>query len=239
MLNNKCIYFHINPLKNHIFYVGIGDENRPYDKRNRNRHWHFVVNKYGYIIDVVEKNLTWEEACKKERFYINKIGRKDLKKGNLVNVTDGGEGNLGLIHTSTAKEKMSIARKGIKHTDEHNKNVSQSLKGRVFSKEHRENISRARKGKNRKPHTEEHRRKIGDSKRGKKRVFSPEWRNNLGNATRGKKRPPFSQEWKDNMRKSKLLNKRIGWHHSEETKRKISEGNLKRLQKNKIQLNLF
>lgn len=92
-LENACkvLYFHINPVKNEIFYVGIGNKNRPYSKI-RSKEWHEVVDMYNYVIDVVETGLTWAEACIKEKFYIKKIGRADLQLGPLVNHTDGGEG---------------------------------------------------------------------------------------------------------------------------------------------------
>ena len=57
-LNNKCVYFHINPLKNHIFYVGIGTEKRPYSKIGRSDFWWDTVNKYGYIVDITLENLS-------------------------------------------------------------------------------------------------------------------------------------------------------------------------------------
>ncbi len=60
-LNNYYIYFHINPLKNEIFYVGKGKGNRAYDKNNRNRFWKNIVKKYGYIVNIIEDNLNEKE----------------------------------------------------------------------------------------------------------------------------------------------------------------------------------
>lgn len=90
---NKCVYFHINPLKNEIFYVGIGGKGRPYNKKKRSKYWYDIVSRFGYIIDIVKDGIDWNGACKLEIFYIKKIGRKDLGLGNLVNKTNGGEGN--------------------------------------------------------------------------------------------------------------------------------------------------
>jgi len=89
-----CLYFHINPIKQEIFYVGIGDKKRPYikSKNQRTKFWHNTVKKYGYQIIIIEKNLTWDDACKKEIYWIKRIGRKDLGEGTLVNLTDGGNG---------------------------------------------------------------------------------------------------------------------------------------------------
>ena len=95
MENKYYIYFHINPLKNQVFYVGKGCGNRAYRKDRRSDIWNKTVKKYGYIIDIVEDNLTNEQAIEREVFYINKIGRLKLKKGPLVNLTDGGDGRVG------------------------------------------------------------------------------------------------------------------------------------------------
>ena len=105
--NKYCVYFHINPLKNEIFYVGIGCESRAYSKHNRNRFWNFLVKKYGYIVDVCHKNLTIEQAKKLEIQYIKKIGRRDLGLGKLVNLADGGEGHFGAKDTLETRQRKS------------------------------------------------------------------------------------------------------------------------------------
>ena len=83
-MTKYCVYFHINPIKNEVFYVGIGNIKRPYQTRSRNKHWKHVVNKYGYIIKIIHENLSWDKACELEIKYINEFGRKDLKLGQLV-----------------------------------------------------------------------------------------------------------------------------------------------------------
>jgi NUMOD3 motif-containing protein len=136
MENKYCLYFHINSVKNEIFYVGIGTTKRPYQKHRRNKFWHNIVKKYNYVVDVVEENLTKDEAIEREKFYINKIGRRDLNKGSLVNMTDGGEGTFGLVpymkgkkHTDKTKQKMSISRKDRVITQETKDKISASHKG--------------------------------------------------------------------------------------------------------------
>jgi len=113
MENKYYIYFHINPLKNEVFYVGKGHNKRAYQKYKRNQFWKNTVAKYGFIVDIVETGLTNEEACKREIFYINKIGRKDLGLGPLVNLTDGGEGlrNIKVFFSDKHRENLSIAAK--------------------------------------------------------------------------------------------------------------------------------
>jgi hypothetical protein len=89
------VYRHIRKDTNEIFYVGIGDDknhNRAYQKRNRNLFWWHIVNKTEYSIEIIEDELTWDNACEKEIEYIKKYGRRDLGLGSLVNLTDGGDG---------------------------------------------------------------------------------------------------------------------------------------------------
>lgn len=105
--NKCCVYFHINPLKNEIFYVGIGNKKRPYDKRSRSIFWKRIFNKYGYIVNIIESDLNWDDACKKEIFYIKKLGRRDLGTGSLVNMTDGGEGKKGSIISEESRKRIS------------------------------------------------------------------------------------------------------------------------------------
>jgi hypothetical protein len=87
------VYLHRRKDTNEVFYIGIGkDSYRIGRKANRNKYWHNIVNKYGYTKELLFKDITWEEAIKKEIELINKYGRKDLKTGCLVNMTRGGEG---------------------------------------------------------------------------------------------------------------------------------------------------
>lgn len=107
MSDNKVVYFHINPLKNEVFYVGIGSLKRAYDKGSRNRFWKALVSKYGFIVDVVESGLSLEKAKEIEILYIKKIGRRNLNRGTLVNLADGGEGKNGSKESDETKQKKS------------------------------------------------------------------------------------------------------------------------------------
>lgn len=102
-MRNKCLYFHINPLKNEIFYVGIGSYRRPYIKSHRSSFWNNMVSKYGYIVDIVHSDLTSDEACELEIQYIKRIGRRDLGLGPLVNMTNGGDGTFGVTPWNKGK----------------------------------------------------------------------------------------------------------------------------------------
>ena len=92
--NKKVVYIHRKKTDDTIFYIGIGNEDRPYSKE-RSVVWHRTVKKYGYYIEVILKDLSKEEACEIEIYLIEKFGRRDKNKGYLVNLTDGGDGVVG------------------------------------------------------------------------------------------------------------------------------------------------
>lgn len=100
------LYRHIRLDKNEPFYIGIGsDENykRAYQKESRNKHWKNIVAKTLYEVEILLDNLTWEEACKKEIEFIALYGRNDLKQGSLVNMTNGGDGCVGINRKGQGK----------------------------------------------------------------------------------------------------------------------------------------
>jgi hypothetical protein len=106
------VYSHMKKCDKEIFYIGIGqDKSRAYKKSGRNRYWQNVVNKYGYIVDILIENIPYEVAEQLEIFLIKYYGRKDLGIGNLVNLTDGA-GTRGHKHTEETKEKLSKITKG-------------------------------------------------------------------------------------------------------------------------------
>tara|TARA_R110000737_G_scaffold265485_1_gene273157 strand:- start:50 stop:583 length:534 start_codon:yes stop_codon:yes gene_type:complete len=121
--NNKVVYVHKKKTTGEIFYVGIGNERRPRSKE-RTDFWHKVANKHGVIIEILRKNLSWEEASDIEIELIKYHGKKSIDQGTLVNMTDGGDGNNGLILSDETKHKMSLAKLGTKQSKETIKNKS-------------------------------------------------------------------------------------------------------------------
>ena len=97
MEKNKVVYVHRNPTNNEVFYVGMGNKRRPYSK-DRSVFWKRYVKKYGEpVIEIVESNLTKQDAWDSEVALIELIGRRDKRKGSLVNLSDGGDGGLNTI----------------------------------------------------------------------------------------------------------------------------------------------
>lgn len=118
------VYQHRRLDTNEIFYIGIGkSEKRAYTKHKRNHHWTNIVNKYGYSVEIVTTCKSWEEACQIEQYLIKFYGRRDLGLGNLVNMTDGGDGTINpseetLLKISESKKGKPSPHKGIKYSEE-------------------------------------------------------------------------------------------------------------------------
>ena len=158
MENNIVLYQHIRLDTNEVFYIGIGSPERAYIKTKRNKYWHNIVKKAGYKVEIISKNMSWQEACGCEKYLIAFYGRKNNTDwGTLVNMTDGGEGAIGRKHSTISKEKMSIVKKGITFTEEHRKKLSEARKGK----------EPANKGKSR---SEETKKKISETLKGKYKV---------------------------------------------------------------------
>ena len=180
-----------------IFYIGIGDKYRPYEKNGRNKYWYNTVNKHEYDVKILAEGLTWEEACNIEIKMIAFYGRrkpspKNLNYGCLVNMTDGGEGSKGVIISEETRKKMSEAMKGKTHTEETRKKISNL---------HKVNGIKPPSQKGYK-HTEESRKKIGDASKGK--THTEEARKNMSLAQKGRN---VSEEARKNMSKAQ---KKIG-----------------------------
>ena len=80
----------------------MGSKTRPYDKNKRNLFWNNYVNKYGFYVEIVKSNLSSKEASKEEVRLISLFGRRDLKEGSLVNLSNGGEGAISYKKTTVS-----------------------------------------------------------------------------------------------------------------------------------------
>lgn len=155
------VYLHKRKDTNDVFYIGVGKhKRRAYSKSGRNQHWHNIVNKVGYFVEIIEQDISIENALEKEKELVKYYG-KTSNGGILVNVTDGGElyahwsgtkftpihkyniskGNMGKIHSTQTIEKLKKPK-----TEEHKKNISRGRIGMVFSEEHKINLSKSHIG---------------------------------------------------------------------------------------------
>jgi hypothetical protein len=134
------VYTHLNPKTKEVFYVGIGKDNRAWNKwAGRNKFWDNYVNKYGFEVELVAENLTRNQAGKIEIELIAELGRRQIDEGGtLVNRSTGGDGgSTGYTHTQAYKDKLSKDRKG-----------KCTRKVRKLSEETRRKISENNIGKN-------------------------------------------------------------------------------------------
>ena len=154
------VYQHIRLDTNKIFYIGIGSDEggnyyRAKRKSGRSKFWNNIINKTDYRIEIISDNISWEEAKELEKITILKIGRD-----NLCNLTDGGDGVIGWMPEKSTRERWSEQRRGKtywagkKHSEETKIKISDSRMGK----------SPANKGI---PLTNEQRKKISESKKGK------------------------------------------------------------------------
>ena len=140
---------------NNKLYVGYA---KNFEKR-KNKHYKMLIGKkhinpylQNSFIKYNEFNFDIIEECaedeleEKEMFWIKEL---DTFEGDGYNLTAGGGGFLGGIHTEEAKRKLSEARKG-----------NQNSLGRTHSVESRRKMSEAHKGKTL---SAEHKRKIGEA----------------------------------------------------------------------------
>jgi hypothetical protein len=117
------IYRHIRPDTNDVFYVGKGYDNtkshsvRATERHGRNAWWKHVVAKNNGVFE--SEIMCWasteQEVNKKEVEFIALYGRKNLGRGTLVNLTNGGEGCVGIIVTEATRRKLSELNSGEKH----------------------------------------------------------------------------------------------------------------------------
>lgn len=161
-------------------------------KRRKNIHenskkdWYFSralrkYNKDNFKWEVIEECDSKEEMDEMEFHYIKQY---NSFKPNGYNLTLGGDGVVGYKHTFETKKKLSDlnigkklsketllklskAHKGFKHSEESKKKMSETRKGKKLSVVHKNRISNSHKGKKRAPFTDEARRNMSLSKKGK------------------------------------------------------------------------
>lgn len=145
MENNKVVYLHRVKSTGIPFYVGMGNEKRPYEKRRQYSWRSFVKQNKPIVVEIVKINLSELDAISLEIELIKKYGRIDLGTGTLINETDGGFG-----HSNLSKEKHELKSnkmRSYKRSDEVKKKISESNKKVIKNDIWRSNISKSLKGK--------------------------------------------------------------------------------------------
>lgn len=138
------VYRHIRVDKNEPFYIGIGkEESRAYSYKGRSTGWKSIA-KQGYEVEILFEDLTWDQACEKEKEFIALYGRKDLKTGILVNLTSGGDGALGRPMTERLKKVLKDSPNRFNLTEWQKENGA-AIKGKKLGSQTEERKQKASK----------------------------------------------------------------------------------------------
>ena len=129
------------------YYVGKGYGNRAFTgRRNAGQ---LPPPKSSELI-LIQEHPSEIDALVAEVFLISYYGRKDSGTGILRNLTDGGDGTSGIIHSEAWYKKQRVCRLGKKlkpHSEQSKQQTRNSLLGRKHTAERRKNQSLAHKGK--------------------------------------------------------------------------------------------
>ena len=125
--DNRCVYKHIRLDTNEVFYIGMGTTKRAFQKYKRNIHWKRVVSKTDFKVEIIAKNLSWNVACQLEQKLI-----KEYNKKFLTNMTDGGDGSIGLSPNKETRKKISDSLLGIKRSTLSRKRMSFAKKDKYL-----------------------------------------------------------------------------------------------------------
>jgi hypothetical protein len=84
---NINVYLHRKKTDGTVFYIGQGKGNRFKSVSGRNKVWKEIVSEHGFYHEILNENVTREEALELEKKYISEHGID-----NLCNMTIGGLG---------------------------------------------------------------------------------------------------------------------------------------------------
>jgi hypothetical protein len=161
------LYRHIRLDKNEPFYIGIGSDsnyNRAYEikKDRRNIVWSRIASKSEIEVEIMLDGLSWDNACEKEIEFIKLYGRKD-GGGILANLTDGGDGTLGLIVSEKTRKENSE-----RHSGKNNPMYGKSHPKELIEQIRLKNIGRVSWNKGKKGvYTDSQLKKMSEIKKGK------------------------------------------------------------------------
>lgn len=163
------VYTHSKKGTKDVFYIGIGSDTEYKRANNLSDRSAFCKNinkKHGTSVSIIVDNISWQDAVKWEIYLIGLYGRRDTGSGILVNLTDGGEGPVGVIVSKESRLKISIKTK--QYIEQNREVVLERIKKASQSSRLKDYyISRRGKPSGYK-HTEENRLKMSLSKIGKK-----------------------------------------------------------------------
>lgn len=191
------VYVYLNPLKNHEpFYVGKGSGTRLVDhlrpssiNRDPNKHKTSIIKKIldsglNPKIDIIFESEDETLALAEEVRIIADIGRADLGKGPLANMTDGGEGTANKVFTQEYRNKLSRATKKAFADGKLKTNLEAFKYSQLGKKQNPDHVKKRADAKRGKPLSQETRAKISEAHR--KIRSTEEWKAKASLAQKGK-----------------------------------------------------
>lgn len=231
------VYEHWRTDRQECFYVGKGHGRRAYDMRRGRNRWHkFIQAKLSALGTAIEIKIIADGMTEREAFdmEIERIAFWKNDGADLCNLTLGGDGPTGLVHTEEWKQRISEKLKGRKISAEARAKMSAAAMGNkkgLGKKKPRDVVERLaalNRGKRRSQDVIQRLREI--------RLANPTFKGRAHSAESIEKirapqiGRPKSEETKSRMRKpkseahkQKIREIRTGTTASEETRKKIAE----------------
>lgn len=97
---------------------------------------HRSMAKYGednFTLEIIDFADTYDELKEKEKYWIREYDSMNREKG--YNLTEGGDGTFGKIHSEETKDKIRQKAIGRKASEETKKKMSESRKGKCSDKQ--------------------------------------------------------------------------------------------------------
>lgn len=188
----------------------------------------YAIKKYGqdaFSVTLIDyPGFTSKQLSSIEIRYIAEYNSCILNPNNNgYNMTYGGEGASGYIHTNETKRKISESKKGIPRTPDVKQKVSESRKGQKLSNEHKRRVSQSLKGRK---HTDETKQKMSKNNGMKGKRHTAEARKKMSENSPRKRNPgTFTGKQHTTESKRKMSEAHKGKRLTDETRRKISENN--------------
>ena len=129
------VYRYTCPVRNEVIYIGKGTGRRAMQHLKR-QDQHPLTNRIKWlrkqglepVIDFICQDVDEEFAFLVEHEAIAKYGRKDIGKGPLLNLTDGGEGGSGMKLAPEVIARRNAAISAAKSSVEGRKRMSETTK---------------------------------------------------------------------------------------------------------------
>jgi trehalose/maltose hydrolase-like predicted phosphorylase len=212
------VYEYWRPDTNTCFYVGKGHGKRAWEFRRRRHHCSNIIKKVKALGLAVDVRIIMDEMTERAAlaFEIEIISHWRAMGVNLANITAGGDGTTGLIHSEETRKIIREKRQNqkIAHSDETRRKIGEANARALIGRKNPEHSARLAGRK----HAPEHRAKIIASLTG--HHVSEATRKKIAETNTGKKR---SAETREKLRLSHTGNKA-----SNETREKMRAAQMRR-----------